>query len=412
MELEQIQREAQRCFHCKYPKCVEGCPIHMSIPEFIEAIKEGDLEKAYQIMKAKSYLGAICGRVCPHEEQCQGSCIRGIKEAPIAIGKLETFVNDWARENQIIDENKELVKKNRNNIKVAVIGSGPSGLTCSLELCKLGYDVTIFEKEASLGGILMYGIPEYRLPKKVVEGVIADIVSLGIQVKTKMCLGDNLTIEDLWKQGFRAIFLGFGNEFSKMLTIEGSHLKGVYGANEFLKEIDSIPFCNVAVIGGGNVAMDAARVAKNNGAKRVFVVYRRSKEKMPASKNEIKEAMEAGIEFEFLAKPSCIKGKDKVEGLEYKKTELIENQIVEIEDSEVSINIDTVVMAIGSIPNPKSVQGILLSEDGLVKITQDGETSLENVFAGGDLTNKKATVCMAIQSGKTAAIGIDKKLKS
>jgi len=405
-----IAKEAERCLNCNIPKCVEGCPINNRIPEFISKIKDNDYKEAYKIIHSVSPLGAICGRICPHEKQCQGNCVRGIKEQPISIGTLESFVCDWARENNI-KINYDIVE---NNIKVAIVGAGPSGIACAVDLRKLGYDVTIYEKEKFLGGILMYGIPEYRLPKDIVIDVASDLLNMGIKIKLNTVLIDSLqneeikkeenedkeliSIEALFEAGFKAIFLGIGSEKSNILSIEGINLSGVIGANEFLKNKRECKNKKIIVIGGGNVAMDAARVAKKEGAE-VTIIYRRSKEDMPANKTEIEEAEKEGVQFIFKTNVTKINSKD---GFSISNIESDTGKIIET---------DYVVMAIGSTPNKKYLdEKFTLTEQDLVEIKDNYETSIPNVFAGGDLVQKKATVCMAIKNGKDAAKQIDKKI--
>ena len=396
--------EANRCLNCKIPKCTEGCPIKNRIPEFIEQIKNENYEEAYRIIRTVSPLGAICGRVCPHEKQCQGSCIRGIKGESIKIGELEAEVCDWARENNI--KIKYDIKE--NGIKIAIIGAGPSGITCAVELRKLGYDVTIFESENFVGGMLMYRIPEYRLSKKIVTDVINDLLELGIKVELNTLLeGEEtleenkkvITIKSLFAENYKAIFLGIGSEKSNILPIEGNNVYGVFGANEFLKKERNCKDKKVIVIGGGNVAMDSARVAKKEGAD-VTIVYRKQKENMPANRKEIEAAEQEGIKFIF--KTNVIKINSKQN----------ENKILNAEcDTGDIIETDYVIMAIGSTPNEKYIdKDIKLTEQGMIAIDENYETRIQNVFAGGDLVQKKATVCMAIKNGKEAAIAIDKKI--
>lgn len=402
--------EAEKCLNCKIPKCTEGCPINNRIPEFIAEIKKQNYEEAYKIIRTVSPLGAICGRVCPQENQCQGSCIRGIKEEPIPIGELEAAVCDWARENKI----KIKYDIEENNIKVAIVGAGPSGITCAVELRKLGYDVTIFERENFLGGILMYGIPEYRLSKKIVTDVIEDLLELGIKVELNTILKSEdydaynkeinqkiITINSLFSQNYKAIFLGIGSETSNILPIEGNSIYGVFGANEFLKNERNCKDKKVIVIGGGNVAMDSARAAKKEGAD-VTVVYRKQKENMPANRKEIEAAEQEGIKFIF--KTNVIKINSKQN----------ENKILNAEcDTGDIIETDYVIMAIGATPNAKYIdKDIKLTEQGLIEVDENYETSIQNVFAGGDLVQKKATVCMAIKNGKEAAKSIDERLKN
>lgn len=431
--------EAEKCLNCKIPKCVEGCPINNRIPEFIEQIKNKNYEEAYKIIRLVNPLGAICGRICPHENQCQGNCVKGIKDKPVQIGALEAAVCDWARENKI----KINYDIKENGIKVAIIGAGPSGIACAVELRKLGYDVTIFEKEKYLGGILMYGIPEYRLPKDIVTDVINDLLELGIKVQLNTALKsenssddakDNnslenntlkndalenntlknntlekyITIEQLFRENYKAVFLGIGSEKSNILPIDGCNKKGVIGANEFLKNKRDCKGKNVIVIGGGNVAMDSARVAKKEGAN-VTVVYRKQRENMPANKEEIEMAEQEGIEFIFGTNVVKINSENLYSvDKEYSK----DNNVKFVEcDTGMEIETDYVIMAIGSTPNSEYLEKELeLTEQGLIKINEKYETSIPNVFAGGDLVQKKATVCMAIKNGKEAAIEINNNI--
>ncbi|MBO5142446.1 MAG: FAD-dependent oxidoreductase [Clostridia bacterium] len=439
--------EAKRCLNCKIPKCVEGCPINNRIPEFIEQIKRENYEEAYKIIRLVNPLGAICGRVCPHENQCQGKCIKGIKDKPVQIGALEAAVCDWARENNI----KINYDIKENGIKVAIIGSGPSGIACAVDLRKHGYDVTIFEREGYLGGILMYGIPEYRLPKEIVTDVINDLLELGIKVQLNTALKSEnsnddanknnslennmlrndtlennalknnilenyITIEQLFKENYKAIFLGIGSELSNVLPIEGNEKIGVFGANEFLKNERDCNNKKVIVIGGGNVAMDSARVAKKEGAD-VTIVYRKQKENMPANIDEIEAAEKEGINFVFGT--NVIKINSSNVGIECK--ELISNEKIEDKEYVSSVECDTgkiietdyVIMAIGSTPNKNYLDERLeLTEQDLINVNETYETSIKNVFAGGDLVQKKATVCMAIKNGKEAAIAIDNRINS
>jgi len=401
MKLKINLEEAQKCLNCKIPKCMEGCPIHNRIPEFIEKIKDENYEEAYKIIRSVNPLGAICGRVCPHENQCQGNCVRGIKSNPILIGSLEAAVCDWARENQVKIKN-EIIE---NGKKVAIVGAGPAGISCAVDLRKLGYDVTIFEKETFLGGILMYGIPEYRLSKQLVTEVINDLLEMGIHVEYNTMLSKNnsnlkeekiITIDSLFEENYQAIFLGIGSEISNLLSIEGIEKQGVHGANEFLKEERNCKDKKFIVVGGGNVAMDAARVAKREGAD-VTIVYRRLKENMPANRDEIEAAEQEGIKFIFQTNVIKIMGEEKVTHVE--------------SDTGLIMEVDDIVMAIGSTPNINNIdERLKLTEQGLIEINENYETSIPNVFAGGDLVQKKATVCMAIKNGKESAQAIHEKL--
>lgn len=390
---EEIKEKVSQCLGCANPHCVKGCPLHMEIPTIIKYVKEDDLESAYRKILENSYFGSVCGRVCPHEQQCEGECVRGISSSPVNIGEIEKYVFDWGMKN--IKEDMPAITKQ----KVAVIGSGPAGLTCAIELRKKGYDVTIFERESQLGGILRYGIPEYRLPNKIVDEVVDNILQYGIKVKTEQTFGKDFTLKDIAIQGFSAAFLGIGNDMPKMLSIPGIDLKGVYWANDFLRKINDLKFENVVVIGGGNVAMDACRMAKLKGAKNVTVVYRKEKIKMKASNMEIMQAEKEGIQFKFKSVPVEIVGNECADGI--------------ICDDGDTIVADTIIMAIGSLPNYEILSDdIKLSEDSLIKVDEYGETNINGLFAGGDLIEKRATVCAAVKSAKVAAEGIHHKLSN
>lgn len=390
---ENMKEAAERCYGCSNPKCKEGCPINLEIPQIIDFVKKDDLESAYKEILKKSYFGSVCSRVCPQEQQCEGSCVRGIASMPVDIGEIEKYVSDWGLENFKEDMMPIMYEK------VAVIGSGPAGLTCAIELRRMGYDVTIFERENELGGILRYGIPEYRLPNKVVDNVVANILSYGIKVNTNQTFGVDFTLEDLANDDFKAAFLGIGNDMPKFLNIPGSDLKGVYGANDFLRNIDNINFERVLVVGGGNVAMDVARMAKLKGAKEVTDVYRKTKIMMKANKLEVEAAEKEGIKFKFESVPAEIVGSDgTVDGV--------------VCNNGDTILADTIVMAIGSLPDfDKISDEIELTDESLIKVDENGETSLTGLFAGGDLVERRATVCMAIKSAKVAANGINKELR-
>lgn len=393
MVLENIKELAKRCYRCQNAKCKEGCPIKLDIPQIINFVKKDDLESAYKEIIKKSYLGSVCSRVCHQEKQCEGSCVRGIASTSVSIGEIEKYVSDWGLENFKEDMIPIMYEK------IAIIGSGPAGLTCAIELRRFGYDVTIFERESELGGILRYGIPEYRLSNKVVDSVVANILSHEIKVNTSQTFGVDFTLEDLVNNDFKAIFLAIGNDLPKFLSIPGSELKGVYGANDFLKNIDNIKFERVLVIGGGNVAMDVARMAKLKGAKDVINVYRKTKIMMKANKTEIEAAEKEGIKFKFESMPTEILGNNGV----------VEKVICD--DGEMIFS-DTIVMAIGSTPDfGKISKKLELSDDGLIKVDENGKTSLEGLFAGGDLVEKRATVCTAIRSATVAANGINKELR-
>ncbi len=377
---------ANECLCCKNPSCIKGCPLQMEIPKFIQYIKQGKESAAKEIIMQKSYLGSICGRVCPHDKQCESACIKSIKGKAVPIGELEAYISD--KDFPI----KKIIDK---DIKVAIIGSGPAGLTCAVKLREQGILVTIFEKEEKLGGVLTYEIPEYRLPKTIVKKTISKILSLGIEVKTNMCLGVDFTLEDLFHENFDAIFLGIGTECAKTLEIPGINLIGVWKANEFLRNPQITNGEKVIVIGGGNVAMDVAEVSKRRGAD-VTVIYRKKRENMSANKSEIEEAFKNNINFLFEEVVLKMVGNEKVEAV--------------MLASGKKILADKVIIAIGSLPNYKYIENLEKTEDGLVKIDENGQTSIPKVFAGGDLVEKKATVCMAIKTGNLAAESIIKNL--
>lgn len=388
-----IDEIADRCFGCSNPQCKEACPIKMEIPKIIDFVKKDDLESAYKEIIKKSYFGSVCSRVCPQEQQCEGSCVRGIASTPVDIGEIEKYVSDWGLKNY--KEDMMPVKYE----KVAVIGSGPAGLTCAIELRRMGYDVTIFEREDELGGILRYGIPEYRLPNSIVDSVVENILSYGIKVNTKQTFGEDFTLEDLADADFKAVFLGIGNDMPKLLNIPGSDLKGVYGANDFLKNIDNINFERVIVVGGGNVAIDVARMAKLKGAKEVIDVYRKAKIMMKAKKLEVETAEKEGIKFKFESELVKIIGNNgTVDGV--------------ICNDGNTILADTIVMAIGSFPDFEKIsEEIELTDESLIEVDENGETNLTGIFAGGDLVESRANVCMAIKSATIAANGINKELR-
>ncbi|MBP3204400.1 MAG: NADPH-dependent glutamate synthase [Lachnospiraceae bacterium] len=428
---EEAMEEATRCINCKNAQCIKGCPVSINIPGFIEQVKNGDVEKAYQVISESSALPAVCGRVCPQESQCEGKCIRGIKGEPISIGKLERFVADWARENGIKPEGA----KEKKGKKVAVIGSGPAGLTCAGDLAKLGYDVTIFEALHEAGGVLVYGIPEFRLPKEaVVAKEIENVKSLGVKIETDVVIGKSTTIDELMKEeGFDAVFIGSGAGLPKFMGIPGENANGVFSANEYLTrsnlmkafdEKSNTPIMRgkkVAVVGGGNVAMDAARTALRLGAE-VHIVYRRSEEELPARVEEVHHAKEEGIIFDLLTNPTEILSDEKgwVTGMTCVRMELGEpddsgrRRPVEVPDSAFTMDVDTVIMALGTSPNPL----ISSTTDGLetnkwkciVADEADGKTTKEGVYAGGDAVTGAATVILAMGAGKAAAKGIDEYL--
>ena len=427
---EMAAEEASRCLNCKNMPCVSGCPVNIRIPEFIKKICENDIEGAYKIIKTTSSLPAVCGRVCPQESQCEARCIRGIKGESVAIGRLERYVADCMM-------NKEMAEKPKpTGKKVAVIGGGPAGLTCAGDLNNLGYDVTVFEAFHTAGGVLSYGIPEFRLPKSVVKHEIKNLENLGVNIMTNMVIGNVLTIDEIFDMGFEAIFIGNGAGLPNFMGIEGENLNGVFSANEFLTRINLMrafdnnydtPICNLssaAVIGGGNVAMDAARSARRLGAEKVYVVYRRSEEEMPARKEEVLHAKEEGIEFLFLNNIKKINGDDNgcVRSISCVKMELGEPDSsgrrapVEMKDSDYEIPVDAVIMAIGNSPNKtvvSSCDGIETNRKGCIVVNEDTlETSLEGVYAGGDAVTGAATVILAMGAGKKAAKSIHEYLKN
>ena len=430
--MEEAMEEASRCINCKNAKCIQGCPVAINIPGFIKEIKNGNIEEAYKVIGQSSALPAICGRVCPQESQCEGQCIRGIKGEPISIGKLERFVADYALENDI----KPVGAEKTNGHKVAVIGSGPSGLTCAGDLAKLGYEVTVFEALHELGGVLVYGIPEFRLPKqKVVAKEIEKVKELGVKFETNVVIGKSTTIDQLIEEeGFEAVFIGSGAGLPKFMGIPGENANGVFSANEYLtrsnlmKAFDEnydTPICagtKVAVVGGGNVAMDAARTALRLGAE-VHIVYRRSEEELPARVEEVHHAKEEGIIFDLLTNPKEILVDDNgnVTGMTVIKMELGEpdasgrRRPVEIQGSEYTIDVDTVIMSLGTSPNPlisSTTEGLEINKwKCIVADENNGKTSKEGVYAGGDAVTGAATVILAMGAGKAAAKGIDEYLR-
>ena len=423
---EEAMEEASRCLNCKNAQCIKGCPVSIQIPDFIAAVKEGDIEKAYEVISESSALPAVCGRVCPQESQCEGKCIRGIKGEAVSIGKLERFVADWARENNI----KPQGTTEKNGHKVAVIGSGPAGLTCAGDLAKLGYDVTIFEALHEAGGVLVYGIPEFRHPKsKVVAAEVENVKSLGVKIETNVIIGRSVTIDELMeKEGFEAVFIGSGAGLPRFMGIPGEQAKGVFSANEFLtrnnlmkafKEGYDTPIARgkkVVVVGGGNVAMDAARTALRLGAE-VHIVYRRSEAELPARVEEVHHAKEEGVIFDLLQNPTEILVDEEgcVKGIRIIKMELGEpdesgrRSPVEIPGSEYEIEADTVIMSLGTSPNPlisSTTKGLDVNRRGCIICEDDGATSKEAVYAGGDAVTGAATVILAMGAGKAAAKGI------
>ena len=430
--------EAMRCLACKNMPCVDGCPVKIHIPEFIAEIKKGEFEKAYEIISESSSLPAVCGRVCPQERQCESKCVRGIKGESVGIGRLERFVADWHN-----TFSKEIpTPPPSKGHKVAVVGSGPSGLTCAGDLAKRGYDVTVFEALHIPGGVLVYGIPEFRLPKAIVAKEVDTLKKLGVKIETNVVIGKTLTVDEIFDMGFEAVFIGSGAGLPNFMGIPGESLKGVYSANEFLtrsnlmksyREDPTTPIMKggkVAVVGGGNVAMDAARTALRLGAEKVYIIYRRSMQELPARHEEVEHAIEEGIEFSLLCSPTEILGYNNpddirdpkngfVKGMKLIKMELGEpdakgrRRPVEIEGSEYEIDVDTVIMSIGTSPNPlikSTTDGLEVNSRGGIIVNEDGLTSRKNVYAGGDAVTGAATVISAMGAGKTAAEAIDKYL--
>lgn len=428
---ETAVEEAQRCLNCKHKPCIGGCPVKIHIPDFIAKVAAGEFEAAYQIIQQTSSLPAVCGRVCPQETQCEQKCVRGIKGEPVAIGRLERFVADWHNANSC-----DLpVKEEPNGHKVAVVGSGPAGLTCAGDLAKRGYDVTVFEALHLAGGVLVYGIPEFRLPKTIVQKEIDNLKALGVKVETNMVIGRVLSIDELMDEyGFEAVFIGSGAGLPRFMNIPGENLKSVFSANEFLTRVNLMkaykddartPVLHakkVAVVGGGNVAMDAARCAKRLGAEEVYIVYRRGENELPARAEEVEHAKEEGIVFKFLTNPTAIlEGENgMVRGISCVEMELGEpdasgrRRPVEKADSEFTIDCDCVIMAIGTSPNPlikNTTKGLDTQKWGGIIADEHGLTSREGVYAGGDAVTGAATVILAMGAGKTAAEAIDEYIK-
>ena len=428
-------QEANRCLNCKNMPCVNGCPVNIDIPNFITKIKTGDFEGAYQVIAKSSSLPAVCGRVCPQETQCESKCTLGIKFEPVGIGRLERFVADY--HNEHATAKPELPAQNGH--KVAIVGSGPSGLTCAGDLAKKGYKVTVFEALHTAGGVLVYGIPEFRLPKSIVAKEVETLKDLGVDVQPNVVIGKTLTIDELFEMGYEAVFIGSGAGLPNFMNIPGESLKGVYSANEFLTRSNlmkayldkpTTPIMkggNVAVVGGGNVAMDAARTALRLGADKVYIVYRRSMEELPARKEEVEHAIEEGIDFQLLKNPVEILGYNNpddprdpkngfVTGMRCIKMELGEpdakgrRRPVPVQGSEFVLDVNTVIMAIGTAPNPlikSTTKGLEVNDHGGIIVNEDGLTSRPAVYAGGDAVTGAATVISAMGAGKTAAKAID-----
>lgn len=428
---EEAVNEAIRCLNCKNMPCVSGCPVQVKIPNFISRIAVGDFEGAYDIIKSTSALPAVCGRVCPQESQCESKCVRGIKGESVAIGRLERFCADYCEDR---DDSIEIAQPNGKN--VAIIGSGPSGLTCAADLARLGYSVTVFEALHTAGGVLVYGIPEFRLPKSIVSKEVQKLKKLGVKIETNVVIGRTETVDDLLKNGFDAVFIGSGAGLPRFMGIPGEEFSGVYSANEFLTRINLMKAYRddydtpvkhhkrVAVVGGGNVAMDAARCAVRLGAEKVYIVYRRSEEELPARREEVHHAKEEGVEFLLLTNPKEIKSDEKgnVSSIICTKMELGEpdatgrKRPVEIPDSETEIDVDAVIIAIGTAPNPlirMTTSGLETNRHGCIVTSEDGVTTTrEAVYAGGDAVTGAATVILAMGAGRTAAEKIHEYLSS
>ena len=437
---EIAQDEAKRCLSCKARPCVSGCPVNIEIPDFINEIRKGDYEAAYRVITRSSSLPAVCGRVCPQENQCEAQCTLHVKAKmdPVGIGRLERFVADWHNEHST----QQPERPTPNGHKVAVVGAGPSGLTCAGDLAKKGYQVSVFEALHTAGGVLVYGIPEFRLPKAIVAREVDTLRALGVDIQTNVIIGKTLTVDELFEMGYEAVFIGSGAGLPNFMNIPGEALKGVYSANEFLtrsnlmkayRDDPKTPIMkggNVAVVGGGNVAMDAARTALRLGAEHVYIVYRRSMEELPARREEVEHAQEEGIDFHLLCNPTEILGYQNpdnprdpkngfVTGIRCIKMELGapdasgRRRPVEIPGSEFELAVDTVVMAIGTSPNPlikNTTEGLEVNRRGGIVVTEDGLTSRKNVYAGGDAVTGAATVISAMGAGKTAARAIDQAL--
>jgi len=429
---EMAMGEAERCLHCKHKPCVNGCPVSVRIPEFIQSVASGDMEEAYRIISTTNSLPAVCGRVCPQESQCEQKCVRGIKGEPVGIGRLERFVADWHMEHGKSEEFK--VKPNGH--KVAIIGAGPAGLTCAGDLAAMGYSVTVFEALHVAGGVLMYGIPQFRLPKEIVQKEIVALKEKGVDIQTNMVIGKVLSVDELFEMGYEAMFIGTGAGLPSFMNIPGEGLVGTYSANEFLTRVNLmkayldeydtpiIPVKNVAVVGGGNVAMDAARTAKRLGAENVYIVYRRAEEQMPARKEEVHHAKEEGIIFNLLRNPVAIHGDEngRVNSIECIEMELGEpdasgrRKPVEKVGSNFEIPVDCVVMAIGNYPNPlirTTTEGLEANDRGCIIVDEATmATTRKGIYAAGDAVSGAATVILAMGGGKEAAQSIDQYIQS
>ena len=423
--------EARRCLNCRNPRCRTGCPVSVRIPEFIAKVAEGDFEGAYRIITSTNALPAVCGRVCPQEKQCESKCVRSVKGESVAIGRLERFVADW----HMAQKDRPVPKVPASNgHRVAVIGSGPAGLSCAGDLRKMGYEVTVFEAFHKAGGVLVYGIPQFRLPKEIVAAEIANLEALGVHFVKNAVIGKSLTVDELFEDGFEAVFIGSGAGLPQFTHVPGENLLGVYSANEFLTRVNLMKayrddydtpikhFKRVAVIGAGNVAMDAARVARRLGAEHVYITYRRGRDELPARKEEIEHAEAEGIEFNLLNNPAAILGDEqgRVVGVELVRQELGEpdekgrRKPVAIEGSNWVLDVDAVIVAIGTSPNPlirSTTPNLNTTRKGGIEAGEDGRTSREGVFAGGDAVTGAATVILAMGAGKTGAKSIDEYIR-
>ncbi len=429
---ETAVEEAKRCLNCKNRPCVAGCPVSVKIPEFIAHMKDGRFEEAYQTIRETNALPAVCGRVCPQESQCEGKCVRGIKGEPVGIGRLERFAADCHMSNAVSENGHS----DPDGPKAAVVGAGPSGLTCAGELARKGYTVTVFEALHKPGGVLVYGIPEFRLPKKIVSAEIDNLKKMGVKIETDIVIGKTITVDELFEQGFKAVFIGSGAGFPTFLGIEGENLNGVYSANEYLTRINLMKAYQaeyetpifkgkrVAVVGGGNVAMDAARSALRVGAETVYILYRRSLKEMPARSEEVEHASEEGVQFQLLTNPVRFIGDEKgwLKGVECVKMELGEpdasgrRRPIEQKGSEFVLDIDTAIIAVGTSPNPlirKTTKGIDVNRHGCIIVSEEsGETSRQGIFAGGDAVTGAATVILAMGAGRKAAAAMDRYIQN
>lgn len=428
---EMAIEEATRCLHCPTKPCVSGCPVSVNIPDFIKEVAQGNFEKAFHVIHETSSLAAVCGRVCPQETQCEQKCVRGIKAESVGIGRLERFVADWYRENI----NADPVKPKSNGHKVAVVGAGPAGLTCAGDLAKKGYQVSVFDALHVAGGVLMYGIPEFRLPKKIVQNEIEGLKKLGVNIQTNVVVGRSESVDDLFEAGYESIFIGSGAGLPNFMNMPGENLKGVYSANEFLtrcnlmkayKEGVDTPIQKprrAVIVGGGNVAMDAARCAKRLGVEEVTIVYRRSMEELPARREEVEHAQEEGINFHLLTNPVRVLGNEEgwVSGMECVKMELGEpdqsgrRTPVEMKDSNFVLDVDCMIMAIGTSPNPlirSTTENLETNRKGCIVADEYGKTTREGVYAGGDAVTGAATVILAMGAGKKAAAAMDEYIKN